>query len=283
MGLAFERLLRGALSSPITFFALPLLGVFWGLLWTLDTFWNPLFFGGMWVGATLSMYVIGRTGYPGWRHHLTLAAVSVPVWWWFELVNSRLNNWEYVEVWGYTDVQYSLLATLAFSTVVPALDSAWSVTVPKQRGPLPKPDWSRSAYVTEALFGAALQVMVFVLPNLLFPLVWVAPFLIFDGMVGYGRGRSLAHELYRGKWHLAAAIGLAGLTCGFLWEFWNFWSTPKWIYHVAYLGYLHVFEMPILGYLGYVPFAWSVYQLLHVRPLSRYAAPDTYVPSRRHR
>jgi len=45
---------------------------------------------------------------------------------------------------------------------------------------------------------------------------------------------------------------------------------PKWIYHIPYLEVLHVFEMPVLGYTGYVPFAWSVYQLTHIRPLSPY-------------
>ena len=38
--------------------------------------------------------------------------------------------------------------------------------------------------------------------------------------------------------------------------------------------FLHIFEMPLLGYLGYVPFAWSVYQLINLPSLSR------YIPSR---
>ena len=104
-------------------------------------------------------------------------------------------------------------------------------------------------------------------PSLFFPLVWVGPFLILDGLVGYEGGRSLARDLLDGDWRLAVAIGLAGLTCGFLWEFWNYWSTPKWIYHIPYMEVLQVFEMPLLGYGGYVPFAWSVYQLLHVKPI----------------
>ncbi len=30
---------------------------------------------------------------------------------------------------------------------------------------------------------------------------------------------------------------------------------PKWIYHTPGAQFLHVFEMPLLGYGGYVPFA----------------------------
>jgi hypothetical protein len=40
--------------------AAPLLSVSWALMWTQDTFWNPLFFTGIWVGATLLLYALGR-------------------------------------------------------------------------------------------------------------------------------------------------------------------------------------------------------------------------------
>ena len=49
------------------------------------------------------------------------------------------------------------------------------------------------------------------------------------------------------------------LVCGFLWEMWNQWSYPKWVYHVPGVGFAKVFEMPILGYLGYLPFSLEVY------------------------
>ena len=118
--------------------------------------------------------------------------------------------------------------------------------------------------------GALAVVLVFALPDLFFPLVWVGPFLVLDGVVGHGGGRSLVQDLLQRRWRLAGAIGLAGLMCGGLWEFWNFWATPKWIYHLPYLDLFDVFEMPALGYLGYIPFAWSVYQLLQLKCPGRY-------------
>ena len=125
----------------------------------------------------------------------------------------------------------------------------------------------------EALTGVLAIGATFALPDLFFPLAWVGPFLVFDGLVGYQGGRSFAGDLYQGEWRLAVAVGLAGLLCGTLWEFWNFWATPKWVYHIPYVDFLRVFEMPLLGYAGYIPFAWSIYQLLNIRPLKGYLGP----------
>jgi hypothetical protein len=54
---------------------------------------------------------------------------------------------------------------------------------------------------------------------------------------------------------------LGAVICGFFWEMWNYYSYPKWIYHTPGAQFLHVFEMPLLGYGGYVPFALELYAL----------------------
>jgi hypothetical protein len=54
---------------------------------------------------------------------------------------------------------------------------------------------------------------------------------------------------------------LAGAFCGFLWELWNFRAGAKWIYTVPHLGFLKVFEMPLLGFLGFPPFALECYAM----------------------
>jgi hypothetical protein len=38
---------------------------------------------------------------------------------------------------------------------------------------------------------------------------------------------------------------------------------------VSFVGSLHVFEMPLLGYGGYVPFGWSIYVLVGLGPILR--------------
>ena len=261
------RSYRRSPRVPMVLLAAPLLAISWTLLWSQDTYFNPLFFTGMWMGATLLMYAVGEAGYPGWRRHAVLIAVSIPLWWWFELVNARVHNWEYINSRDYSGLEYFILATLAFSTVVPALQSAWGITIGLLHPPLVSPlRQRRRGYVAEVVGGLGAVLLVFAAPGLFFPLAWVGPFLAFDGLAAYGGGRSLIRELLNGEWRLAVAVGLAGLLCGVLWEFWNYWSTPKWIYHIKYLDFLHVFEMPLLGYGGYVPFAWSIYQILHLSP-----------------
>jgi hypothetical protein len=47
-----------------------------------------------------------------------------------------------------------------------------------------------------------------------------------------------------------------------LWEFFNYWAIAKWTYTVPYFGNVKIFEMPVLGYLGFPPFAvecWVFY------------------------
>jgi hypothetical protein len=71
-------------------------------------------------------------------------------------------------------------------------------------------------------------------------------------------------HLGRGDWRLAAALALGALVCGFFWELWNFYSYPKWTYHTPGVDFLHVFEMPLLGFLGYPPFGLELYALAHL-------------------
>ncbi|MBI2855712.1 MAG: hypothetical protein HYX93_02560 [Chloroflexi bacterium] len=244
---------------------LPLLAACWALLWSVDTFWNPLFFMGTWSGATLVMYALGKDGYPGLRRHAFLSALSIPFWWWFEIVNGWVGNWEYLGAVRYRNWEYLLMGSVAFSTVIPAVDAATRLTtgwLPEQAPGQAR--MHRGWYTAQAGLGLLLHVAVYLWPTIFFPFVWVAPFLMADALVGYSGGRSLVDAMVRGKWRLTLAVGLAGLTCGFLWEFWNFWSVPQWIYHVPHFDFGHVFEMPLLGYGGYVPFAWTVYQLLQL-------------------
>ncbi len=52
---------------------------------------------------------------------------------------------------------------------------------------------------------------------------------------------------------------VATLFNGLWWELWNYLSLPKWIYTIPYVGFWKVFEMPILGYLGYPFFGLIVF------------------------
>ena len=251
------------ISYRVSGVGLLLVAAGWIPLWTVDSFWNPLAFTALWTGVALVAWGLSAKGYPGVARHLGLAAVSVPIWWWFELVNARVANWHYVFTPHYSDIEYAVLSTLAFSTVVPALvamtalirnvtgRSATLVAVTSDRRKLP---------IVEISLGLLMQAAVFAWPGGAFPLVWVAPFFVIDGVVGLVARRSLAGRMLDGAFGEVALIGAAGLSCGILWEFWNYWSMPKWEYSIPYLSFASVFEMPILGYAGYIPFALFVVQ-----------------------
>ena len=52
--------------------------------------------------------------------------------------------------------------------------------------------------------------------------------------------------------------------------------SAKWIYHTPGAQFLHVFEMPLLGYGGYVPFAlelWALKSFLWPRSLEQSRFP----------
>jgi hypothetical protein len=247
-------------------FALAAAGVSWALLWSQNSYWNPLLFATLWVGATTLMYVAGPAGHPGLGVHLRLAVVSVPIWWWFELVNARVANWQYVGAEDYEQAEYFVLTSIAFSTVVPALHSAWRLMGVGEAPPPRRVEPGRRRLGSAVLvaLGAVLQILVFSFPETMFPLVWIAPFLMLDGLVASLGGHGLVHGFLEARFQIALRVAAAGFLCGFLWEFWNFWATPKWVYDIPFFAWAKVFEMPTLGYIGYVPFAWSVYHVVQL-------------------
>jgi hypothetical protein len=74
---------------------------------------------------------------------------------------------------------------------------------------------------------------------------------------------AISSRVADGDWRLVACLAGGALTCGFFWEFWNSRASPKWIYHVPGMDAVKVFEMPVLGYLGYLPFGLELYALYH--------------------
>jgi hypothetical protein len=45
---------------------------------------------------------------------------------------------------------------------------------------------------------------------------------------------------------------------------WNFHSYPKWVYYVSFVDFWRIFEMPLLGYGGYLPFSLELFALYHL-------------------
>jgi len=253
---------------------LALVLVFWGLNWTLSgprTHWG---FFPMWLGycLTVDALVFQRTGTSlltrSWRKYLGLFVVSAPVWWLFELLNLRTQNWVYLGVDFFSPQTYALLTTLSFSTVIPAvfgsaeLMASFGFLKRLKDGPRLRPD--RRTTISFFLAGWLMLAMLLAWPRLFFPFVWLSLYFICEPLNVWFGNRSLADWTGKGDWRPVLALWLGVWLTAFFWEMWNFYSYPKWVYSVPWADWLHIFEMPLLGYGGYLPFALEIYALYHL-------------------
>jgi hypothetical protein len=109
--------------------------------------------------------------------------------------------------------------------------------------------------------GLGMLSAMLVWPKIFYPFAWTSLVFILEP-INYWTGRQyFLKQLRTGDWRTVISLSLGALVCGLCWEMWNYYSFPKWIYHIPALGFLRIFEMPLLGYGGYVPFALEVYAL----------------------
>jgi hypothetical protein len=187
---------------------------------------------------------------------------SIPIWWIFEAANSRLDNWVYVLPHPYSWLAYRAEASLAFSTVAPAIfvvsEFVRAVLI-KEPVRLIRIAPNRTGLLVISAAGALLFVATMIWPSVLFPMVWISLFFAVDPIVRVLGGRSISGWVAEARWDPVIVLFIGALICGFFWEFWNFWSMPKWTYRIAYADWFRIFEMPAPGYGGYLPFALEVF------------------------
>ena len=263
---------KPALSWPRQgWLGLLLLLVCWPLNWTMPGMRTAYLFFPLWLGYILIIdaLVVMRKGTSLWtrsrRQFVLLFVASAPVWWLFELINQRTANWEYVGSDTLTQFEYYLLCSISFSTVMPAvfetaeLARSWRWFQRFATGPRLRPTFAVNAGLL--LGGLAMLGFIFLWPKYCYPFVWTSVLLILEPL-NYWLGREhFLERLEHGDWRSVVALSLGALICGFFWEMWNFYSNPKWVYHTPGAQFLHIFEMPLLGYGGYIPFGLELYAL----------------------
>jgi hypothetical protein len=220
-------------------------------------YWFDLVWSGFILAADAVVWA--RAGHSllhggGWRV-VAMFALSAPFWWAFEIANWRLENWRYVGEQLFTGPARMPLKTLSFLFVLPALAESRDLLRSFVRFPhppaIPLPSWTATALVVAGLVCLPL---LYLFPDQTYPLVWLAPLAVLDGVAEL-RGRpSIIGLVRRGRAGPVLLLAVAGLGTGILWEMWNFGALPFWQYRIPYVGFFPVFEMPILGYLGYPPF-----------------------------
>ena len=268
-----SRRLRPALS-PHGWAGLFLICVAWPLNWALPGMRTHLLFFPLWLGYALAVDALVLrwrgtsllTRSP--RDFALLFASSAPAWWLFEALNWRTQNWEYLGAERFGGLTYFLLTTLSFSTVMPAVfetaelvrSAGWMRRL--SNGPRLKP--TRPLLLAMLGVGFAMAALSMSLPGYFYPFLWGSAFFLAEPVNAWLGRPSLLGYLGRGDWRPVVALALGALVCGFLWELWNFYSYPKWTYHTPGVEFLHVFEMPLLGFLGYPPFGLELYALAHL-------------------
>jgi hypothetical protein len=186
---------------------------------------------------------------------VAMFALSAPFWWVFEVANWRLENWRYVGEHLFSGPARMPLKTVSFLFVLPALAESRDLLRSFVRFPhppaLPLPSRTAPALV---VLGLVCPPLLYLFPDQTFPLVWLGPLALLDGIAEL-RGRpSIIGLVRQGRAGPVVLLAVAGLGTGILWEMWNFGALPFWQYRIPYVGFFRVFEMPILGYLGYPPF-----------------------------
>lgn len=260
--------------APHGWFGLFLISVAWPLNWALPGLRTHFLFFPLWLGYALAVdaLVLRRRGTSlltrSRKDFALLFVYSAPAWWLFEAFNWRTQNWEYLGAGNFGGLTYFVLTTLSFSTVVPAVfETAELVrSTPFMRrlsdGPRLRP--TRPLLLGMLGIGLAMVALSMGLPGYFYPLLWGSAFFLAEPINAWLGRPSLLGHLQRGDWRPVAALALGTLVCGFFWELWNFYSYPKWTYHTPGVEFLHVFEMPLLGFLGYPPFGLELFALVHL-------------------
>ena len=190
-----------------------------------------------------------------------LFLVSAFFWWAFEYLNRFTENWAYGGVEGVSQLHYYVHGSICFSTVLPAVFSVYRFIYSSNDlhrlfylGPRLSLLKYRSFGIACLMLGLLSMIGIVVYPQYCYPFLWVGPVLIYGGMQFAVNKYHRMGRWKRGDWRWVAFWATSGLVCGYFWEFWNYLSLLRWEYSVSFFNGLKVFEMPLLGYLGYIPF-----------------------------
>lgn len=235
--------------------------------------WNTLWFLFGWVGWLLVVDAAiagsGGVSFLGGRRRELGAMLlwSVPYWTLFEGYNFVLKNWSYVFL-PRSELAQALFAGAAFATVLPAcfFHADWLRT----RGVFEAVRWrpltvGPGVEAGLVIFGLACAGLPLVAPTVAYPLVWGATFGIPEVINRRIGAPSLLADLEAGRPARLLRLLVGGAVAGGVWEGLNSFARAKWVYTVPGFEEWKLFEMPLLGFLGFPVLAvqaFSAYALL---------------------
>jgi hypothetical protein len=192
------------------------------------------------------------------REFLLLLPISLGLWLVFEFYNLFLQNWRYVGLPASRLYRYFGYAW-SFATIWPAI-----FEVAELLRSIGLYERVKTSPLVPSRAGLSISVALgftFLLIPVVFPtrywavLVWTGFVFFLDPINYLAGGTSFLRDLERGDPGRLLDLFTSGLICGLLWEFWNYWAGTGWVYSVPILGHIKIFQMPVVGYLGFMPFA----------------------------
>jgi hypothetical protein len=205
------------------------------------------------------------------KEFLLMIPWSVFIWLIFEAANLFFKNWYYVNL-PCSILERWLGYATAYGTVLPGV---FETTELLETFGLFK-NWqtiksgiSSRRHSLLACLGGLCLISSLLISEYFFPLIWVGFILLLEPFTYRFGGKSLLRDLEEGSPRRLCSLLTAGLICGLLWELWNFWAQSKWIYTVPFFEETKGFEMPLLGFLGFPPFAIQVYVIYNFVSLFR--------------
>jgi hypothetical protein len=227
----------------------------------------------MWTGYILwidgIVFQLRKTSWLSkrFREFPLLLLVSVGVWLIFEAYNFHLQNWLYKGV-----PQNPWLRNLAyfwsFATIMPGVFETSDLVegLLERKAPHSLRQISTGPAWSWWMLGTALITIPLVFPipaaRFLFGFIWMGFIFFLDPIAERLGTPSLRIQLKDGAWLPWLSLLISGMICGLLWETWNYQAFVvnggHWIYSVPEplrVFNLHFGKMPLLGLLGFPPFA----------------------------
>ncbi len=195
--------------------------------------------------------------------------LSVAFWCLFEAYNRLMPGWQYLNLDRNLAIRFVGYA-LSFATIMPALFLTCELVQSYGlffRAHGPQIRWTEGSLNASMVIGVLSCVVPPLCPaavrGYLWAFVWIGWILLLEP-INYRRGvSSIYRDWEHGDLGRALQLMAAGGICGILWEFWNMWAHTKWIYVFPVDQSVKLFEMPVLGFLGFLPFAIEYFVMFH--------------------
>lgn len=224
------------------------------------------------------------------KEMLAISLASISGWMIFEYINFYVDrNWYYPRAHNMPVAEFFCYSMLASSAVFPISFEFYSLfnTFPKFQvkysngWKLSVPKWICWVIIVLCLIS---MFIISFFPDDLFFAVWLSPLLLFINLLYVLDIWTPFNLLKKGDWSPLLLLALSWLFSGLCVECWNYFSgthldgvlktgnTLYWAYSVPFVNKYHLFEMPLLGYMGYLPYGiyaaiwWLVFSFMQGIP-----------------